>query len=335
MSHSKSTELKTFTITDPSEEIRIDQYLSKIHGINSRSKAVKLIKDNHVSVNGKLAKPSTLLHVGNQVEVRMPVEKTDVGLLPYDFNLNILYEDEDILVVDKPSGLVVHPSHGHEQDTLVNALIFHCKDLSMGFNENRPGIVHRIDKDTSGLLVVAKNDFAHEHLAQQFKAKATYRKYFCICIGHPKFMDKKVESTIARHPTNRKKYASEKHTDNPKGKVAVSHFKVMECFTNGLSLIQCRLETGRTHQIRVHISEEGFPIVGDELYGGATKVKSLKSVALRKKISEMNRFALHAATLGFVHPTSHKTLSFNSPWPDNLKELVPGNFNINELIKND
>ncbi|MEK7355782.1 MAG: RluA family pseudouridine synthase, partial [Bdellovibrionota bacterium] len=233
-------------------------------------------------------------------------------------------EDSELLVVDKPAGLVVHPAYGHAQDTLVNALLHHTQDLSMGFNEQRPGLVHRIDKDTSGLLVIAKNEAAQRFIAMQFQAKTTHRLYLAIAFGRFAKESGTYSSYLKRHPDDRKRVASVpvNADGTSEGKLAITHYRVIQYHSTGLSLVELRLETGRTHQIRVHLSENQHPIAGDDTYGGKTRANGLKAVHLRKTIQEMPRFALHAAELGFDHPTTHERMIFKAPWPKDLLALI-------------
>lgn len=312
-----------FRITDLEVGQRIDRWLAEKPelkaSIATRSFAQSLIEKNCIYVNQKLIKSSYQLRLDDLVEIQFP-EKKSIGLVPYDLKLDIVYEDDDLLVVNKPSGLVVHPAAGHEQDTLVNALLFHTKNLSMK-NEERPGIVHRIDKDTSGLLVIAKNDFCHEHLSQQFKNKTTHRLYYAISEGHIVKKSGTYQSYLARHPIDRKRYASKKENnkiinvlraDVESAKWAVTHYKFIESSQNK-NLFELQLETGRTHQIRVHMSENGQTLVGDKTYGYSVK-----------KMHELNinRFFLHAAELGFQHPKTGISLKFKCPWPEADAEKI-------------
>ncbi|MCB0420694.1 MAG: RluA family pseudouridine synthase, partial [Bdellovibrionales bacterium] len=222
------------------------------------------------------------------------------------------------------SGLVVHPSAGHITDTLVNALIFHNKTLSVGLDANRPGIVHRLDKDTSGLIVIAKTDLALQHLAQQFQSKSAFRIYRALVYGTPKSEVGTLTSFIGRHPTDRKKMASLKSRpeESQKGKKAITHYATLESHASGITLIECRLETGRTHQIRVHLSDIQHQILGDPIYGGINRSKNLKSMALRQEVKKLERVALHAAFLGLIHPRTEEALFFQAPWPDDLLALT-------------
>lgn len=311
------------TITEDLSGQRIDKALASVSQIATRSQASRLLQAGRVRIAGKVLKPSYQTQLGDQIDIDIPIAQTTT-LEPYAFTLDIPYEDDDLIVVNKPSGLVVHPACGHLQDTLVNALLHHTQDLSLGFNEMRPGLVHRIDKGTSGLLVIAKNDQAQRFLALQFQNKTTHRLYRAFAFGKLKNDSGTIRSFLRRHPDDRKRMAStpERSDGTSDGKLAVTHYKVISHHPTGISLVELRLETGRTHQIRVHLSEAGHPIVGDQTYGAAKRIKSLKSVHLRKLIEEMPRFALHAAELGFVHPRTKKMMIFKAPWPDDLLPLI-------------
>ncbi len=294
---------------------RIDRYLSTLTEIRSRSRADHLIRESRVTLNGKITKSSQLIKPGDKVEISLPGEKQRT-LEPYDFPLDIRYEDSHLLVVNKPSGLVVHPAAGHESDTLVNALLNHTHDLSMKFNEERPGIVHRIDKETSGLLVIAKNDFSHENLVKQFQERKINRIYKAVCYGEPLPSVGRRESHIGRHPVDRKRMASVES-----GKWAATQYWKMKS-SHGLSLLTLKLETGRTHQIRVHMSELGYPLVGDLLYGSQKKLKTVKSSSVQSDIRSLNRFLLHAELLGFQHPHTSEWMEFSVDWPSQDKALI-------------
>jgi 23S rRNA pseudouridine1911/1915/1917 synthase len=310
--------------------LRLDKALALKEEIQTRSRAAHLIDENLVTVNGRSPKASLVLKAGDHIEIQLP-EPVATELLPYDFDLHVLFEDDDVIVINKPSGLVVHPAAGHAQDTLVNALIHHAKDLSMKFGEQRPGIVHRLDKETSGILVVAKNDKAHENLARQFKERSIHRIYYAICIGTPKPARGVSQSYLARHPMDRKRYASvfgedrkiqtTREPESPTGKWAVTHYEVLQS-KSGLSYCKLKLETGRTHQIRVHLSEKGTPIAGDHLYGAEKKIKTLESKKIQEDVKNLSRFLLHAADLGFTHPTTGKELLFQQPWPEDVRRMM-------------
>lgn len=295
---------------------RIDKALATVEKIATRSQALRLMQAGRIRISGRVVKPSYQTKQGDVIDIEVPIV-VESELIPYEFKLEIPYEDKDLLVVDKPAGLVVHPACGHAQDTLVNALIHYTNDLSLGFNEKRPGLVHRIDKGTSGLLVIAKNDEAQRLLALQFQRKTTHRLYRALVFGKFREPSGTIRSFLKRHPEDRKRVASA-----PDGKLAITHYRVVETHASGISLVELRLETGRTHQIRVHLSEMGHPIVGDITYGAGKRPKSLKSVQLRKLIEEMPHFALHAMELGFVHPSTGKFMIFKSPWPQDLLPLV-------------
>lgn len=309
---------------------RLDKALAQISQIGSRSRAESLLRGGYVQMvqrrsgplkNASQIKPSLKVEEGDAFEVNYPDEgeSDSLSLVPLKMPLEILYEDEDLLVVNKPARLVVHPAVGHEQDTLVNALLSHTSQLSMGFSERRPGIVHRLDRDTSGLLVVAKNDFAHRHLSLQFQERKVHRIYWAIVFGVPRKPADRIESYLIRHPVDRKKFCSD---SRGRGKFAVTHYRVIKSSQAQAALLECKLETGRTHQIRVHLSELGHPLFGDAIYGSTRRLKSIKSSDLRNLASDMNRIALHATELGFHHPRSDKQLFFNKGWPDDLLALV-------------
>ncbi len=316
---------KTFITSEHDAGLRLDKWLSDLTEINSRSFAQDLILKKQITVDQKEAKSSQLLKIGQSIEIHFPAVKT-IGLVPYNYKLEIVFEDDDLLVINKPSGLVVHPAAGHEQDTLVNALIHHTTQLSMK-NEFRPGIVHRLDKETSGLLVVAKNDVTHEHLSEQFKNRTTHRIYYAAVEKKLERASGVIQSYLARHPVDRKRYASlrenkaviTKFKDSiTNGKWAVTHFKNLSvCRANKnlyLTYLQLKLETGRTHQIRVHLSEAGHPLVGDKTYGAS---------AVLIKTHHLDRFYLHAAELGFVHPKTNEALLFKCKWPQkDIQKLI-------------
>ena len=299
-------------VSEEDEGTRLDKFLSNLPDINSRNFAANLIDKGLISVDSKPAKASMKVSAGQKIEITIP-EVAPSELIPYDFKLDVVFEDDDLLVINKPSGLVVHPAAGHQQDTLVNALLAHTKNLSMK-NEQRPGIVHRIDKETSGLLVVAKNDFTHEKLAEQFKDKTIHRLYYALVDKTLPRMNGVCSSYLARHPVDRKRYASirennkiitQKIEDFEGGKWAVTHYTKL-AHTANMSYLKLKLETGRTHQIRIHMSEMGHPLVGDLLYGYS--IKKLREL-------DIQRFFLHAAELGFVHPRTGKDLFFKINWP--------------------
>lgn len=302
---------------------RLDKFLGTVPEIHSRSRAIQLIEENRIIIEGVKVKPSYLLKGGETIRVILP-EAPSAELQPLDLKLEIFFEDEYLLVLNKPPGLVVHPAAGHAQDTLVNALVAHSKEFAMKFGEVRPGIVHRLDKDTSGIMVVAKTDAVQEALSQQFKDRTIHRHYLAVVNGVIKPGSGTIKSFLARHPTDRKRFASVRDKNNkiiqePNlnpgiGKWAHTDYTVLGRHPSNLTYVKLKLHTGRTHQIRVHLSELGHPILGDDTYGGVNKKSSVP------------RFALHAAELGFTHPITGVTLQFSQYWPDDLNNLVKGLF---------
>jgi len=296
---------------------RLDAYLAEALPDISRSQIKKLIDTSMVTLDGAAAKASAKLKGGETIRVTLP-EPEAVTAVAEDIPLTILYEDHDLIVIDKPAGMVVHPAAGHSSGTLVNALLHHCDDLAGIGGELRPGIVHRIDKDTSGIMVATKNDKAHLHLAQQFKDHSINRRYVALVHGCPEKDHGIIDEAIGRHPTQRKKMSSQSRH----GKRAVTHWKVLCRYPQEkLSLVEFRLETGRTHQIRVHFSEAGFPLVADPLYGRGLKSFD-RDPQLKKLVQQLPGQALHARVLGFVHPVSEKYLEFTSEIPELLSNIV-------------
>lgn len=307
-----------FELTVPAdgEPERLDQFVARsVEGL-TRSAVQRLIEEGRVTVDGRLEKPSLKLRGGERVvaEVPPPAPATPEA---EDIPLTILYEDGDLVVVNKPAGMVVHPGAGTPGGTLVNALLAHCTDLSGIGGEIRPGIVHRIDKDTTGVLVVAKNDRAHEGLSRQFRDHTIKRIYLALIFGSPRTDSGRIEGAIGRHPTDRKRMSGKARH----GKHAVTHWKVLARYP-GVTLVRLRLETGRTHQIRVHLAESGHPLVGDEVYGGGGREANLRDPVLRKLIRELGRQALHAKTLGFIHPTRGEFLEFDTELPADMARII-------------
>ncbi len=286
---------------------RIDKFLSCRLEEVSRSYIQKLIKEGHVSVNGKPVKANYKLGAGDEISVEIP-EAKEPDILPEDIPLDILYEDQYILVVNKPKGMVVHPAAGHYSGTLVNALMYHCKDSLSGINGvMRPGIVHRIDMDTTGSLLVCKNDEAHRILAEQLKEHTIRREYHAIVYGNIKEDTGTVDAPIGRHPTDRKKMS----INHKNGKQAVTHYEVLERFGN-FTYIRCRLETGRTHQIRVHMASLHHPLLGDEVYGPSS----------RPPFPGLKGQVLHAKILGIYHPATGEYMEFDAPLPQYFVDLL-------------
>lgn len=284
---------------------RIDRLVADACPDISRTYIQKLIVDKYILVNGKSVKSNYRVSLNDSVSIEVP-EPVDMEILPEDIPLDILYEDSDIIVVNKPKQMVVHPAHGHYTGTLVNALLFHCKDELSGINGiMRPGIVHRIDMDTTGALVVCKNDFAHNKLAEQLKAHSITRKYEAIVHNTIKDDYGTVNAKIGRHPNNRLKM--EANVNN--GKEAITHYRVLKRYKN-FTYIECTLETGRTHQIRVHMSSIGYPLLGDSVYG--------PSHCPYKLVGQ----TLHAKTLGFIHPRTEIYMEFEAPIPEYFKHLL-------------
>jgi 23S rRNA pseudouridine1911/1915/1917 synthase len=328
----KTKKILEYKVDDSLEEdLRIDKWLSQFEELGSRTHVLDLISNQMVQVDGAtVVKPSFKVTRGMLILVELP-EPKPIELAPNHLPLDIVYEDPDLVVINKPADLVVHPSLGHNEDSLVHRLLGHCQ-LSPGGSEERPGVVHRLDKDTSGLIVLAKSDFAHRHLAEQFRVKSASRIYEAICFGNFNRKSGVIESYLNRHPIDRKRRASVRdinkqiirnyYADFEKGKWAVTHYQVLKAdASEQLSLVQLRLETGRTHQIRVHLSELGHPIVGDNLYGADKRFTRLKGVALRSEFGGLNRVLLHARELGFYHPRSLEFMSFRRDWPSPILEL--------------
>lgn len=288
------------------EGLRIDKYLAEVMTDYSRSFLQKQLKDKNVTVNGCPVKASYKVAEEEEIAVAIPASR-EPDILPQNIPLDILYEDEQLLVVNKPKGMVVHPSAGHYSDTLVNALMFHCKGRLSGINGVlRPGIVHRIDMDTTGALVVCKTDLAHQSLAAQLKKHSITRRYRAIVHGNLKESQGTVEGTIGRHPVERKKMAA----NVTKGKRAVTHYRVLEQL-KGYTYVECQLETGRTHQIRVHMSSIGHPLLGDVVYGP-------KKCPFPSLMGQ----TLHAMVLGFLHPVTGEYLEFQAPLPEYFEALL-------------
>jgi len=297
---------------------RLDTFLSESLPEISRSQLKRLIDKGHITLNGLPAKASSRLKGGESIQVILPEPQTTEAT-PEDIPLTILYEDEDLIVINKPAGMVVHPAAGHFHGTLVNALLHHCKDLAGIGGELRPGIVHRIDKDTSGLLVVAKNDQSHQHLAAQFKQHSIKRLYLALIHGCPEKSSGVISQSIGRHPVHRKKMSCKAK----QARHAVTHWTVLKSYSSeGLSLVELKLETGRTHQIRVHFSEMNFPLVADPLYGNNSRIRMIKDSGLRNLINQLPGQALHAQQLGFIHPKTGKYLEFSCEMPDTLNSII-------------
>ncbi|MBR3703888.1 MAG: RluA family pseudouridine synthase [Oscillospiraceae bacterium] len=295
----------TISLKAESAGVRLDSFLAEHIEELTRSAAQRLIEEGRVSVNGRLVAKSCKLGGGEEIVVTMP-EPENVDIVAQDIALDIVYEDDDVIVVNKPVGLVVHPAPGHPDGTLVNALLHHCGDSLSGIGgEKRPGIVHRIDRDTSGLIIAAKNDFAHQHLAAQLQDHSLSRTYEAVVIGNLREDRGTIDAPIGRHHTDRKRMAVTSHG----GRNAVTHWEVIERFP-GYTHVRCKLETGRTHQIRVHMAHIGHPIYGDTVYGQ------------KKAVSGMTGQCLHAVGLRFIHPRSGEEVSLSCPLNDEIEVFL-------------
>lgn len=310
-SENKITGIKTdgsglrFVAGPESAGLRLDIYLTQQEKISdySRAMAQHLIRSGHVLVNGRERKASYRIQCGDELTASLPSPKSS-ELVPEEVFFQVIYEDEDLVVLSKPPGLVVHPACGHSEGTLVHALLYHCDNLSGISGELRPGIVHRLDKDTSGIMVAAKNDYAHRSLVDQFKNREVDKTYHAILDGRPASSEGRIALPIARHQVNRKKMAIREVN----GREAVTSWKILEELSCSFTFVQVKPQTGRTHQIRVHMASGGYPVAGDALYG--------KKNPLYSRL-EIKRQCLHASTLSFTHPSANKRMSFTAPlWPD-------------------
>ena len=298
--------LMKIEIEEEFDDIRVDKVLSAYLTDLSRTYIQKIIDNGNVTLAGKTLKANFKVSAGQEVSVLLPEPET-LKVEPEPIPLDVLYEDSDVIVVNKPKNMVVHPAAGHYSGTLVNALLYHCKDSLSGINGiMRPGIVHRIDKDTTGALVVCKNDTAHQFLAAQLKEHSITRKYEAIVYHTFKEEEGRVEGPIGRHPSERTKMA----INYKNGKDAVTNYRVLENLGTGYAHIECRLETGRTHQIRVHMASLNHPLVGDTVYGPSKDSFGLEGQTL------------HARTLGFLHPTTREYMEFEAPVPEYFTKLL-------------
>lgn len=312
--------LQTITIPPQQGKMRLDKFLADHIANLSRAQLQLLIKAGTITINGEKTKASHTIMPGEVIRIDIP-PKPPSELIPQDFPLQIIYEDEYLVVVDKPAGMVVHPAYGHRTGTLANALLHHFKNVSL-LDEARPGIVHRLDKDTSGLLVVARDERTHAALSEQFKAKTTQREYLAVVCGIPKPKRDTISSFLTRSTKDRRKIVVSKKEE---GKWAVTHYEVAEKFRLH-ALIRVHLETGRMHQIRVHLAHRGHPVFGDPTYEGRKGQLQGLNVADTRFIVELlenfHRQALHAHTLGFVHPATGEMLSFKSALPADMEGLL-------------
>lgn len=303
---SQMLNLMKIEIDEDFDDIRIDKVLAAYLSELSRTYLQKLIESGNVTLNGKTLKTNFKVSVGQEIEVLLPEPET-LKVEPENIPLDILYEDSDVIVINKPKNMVVHPAAGHYSGTLVNALLYHCKDSLSGINGiMRPGIVHRIDKDTTGALVVCKNDISHQCLAAQLKEHSITRKYEAIVYNTFKETEGRIEGPIGRHPSERTKMA----INYKNGKDAITNYQVLENLGNAYAHVECRLETGRTHQIRVHMASIHHPLVGDTIYGPA------------KDSFKLEGQTLHAKILGFNHPTTKEYMEFEAPTPEYFTNLL-------------
>ena len=314
----------TFTVEKGQQPLRIDKYLMNFVENATRNKIQAAAKDGSILVNELAVKSNYKVKPLDQIRVLFEHPPYENLLVPEDIPIDIVYEDDDLLVVNKIPGMVVHPGHGNYAGTLINALLFHFDNLPNN-SSNRPGLVHRIDKDTSGLLVVAKTEIAMAHLSAQFKAKTSEREYVALVWGNVELDEGTIEGNIGRHPKNRLQNTVYFGDEADKGKPAVTHYKVLQRL-GYVTLVSCRLETGRTHQIRVHMKHIGHTLFNDERYGGERILKGTTFTKYKQFVDNcfktLPRQALHAKTLGFVHPTSGKTMSFTSEIPKDIQNCV-------------
>lgn len=294
-----------FIVSEESEEERIDKYLNELMDSVSRSYIQKLLSDGNITVNGKNVKSNYKVRQEDDIRIFLPTAITP-DIVPENIPLSILYEDDDVIVVNKPKNMVVHPAPGHYNGTLVNALLYHCAGNLSGINGVlRPGIVHRIDKNTTGSVIACKNDFAHASIAQQLKEHSIVRKYHAIVCGNLKEEEGTIHTLIGRHPGDRKKMAVVKSG----GKDAITHYRVLQHFEK-YTYVECVLETGRTHQIRVHMASIGYPLLGDEVYGAG------------KVPFHLEGQCLHAKILGFCHPSTNRYIETDAPLPEYFEMLL-------------
>lgn len=299
-------ETVTFLVSIEDNSTRIDKYIAKMQPELTRSYIQKLIKDSMVFVNGNIVKANYKVSKQDTITMILPPPEP-LNILAENIPLDILYEDSDVIVINKGKGMVVHPAAGHYTGTIVNALLYHCKDELSGINGvMRPGIVHRIDMNTTGVIVVCKNDVSHTFIAEQLKEHSITRKYRAIVYNHFSCESGMINQPIGRHPIDRKKMA----INLKNGKHAITHYMVLEHLKQNFSYIECQLETGRTHQIRVHMASIGHPLLGDSIYGPERSKWNLEGQVL------------HAQVLGFIHPSTKEYMEFEAPIPDYFKELL-------------
>jgi len=303
---------RTFTVAEDGEGVRLDRFLVSVLPAHSRSQVQRLIKEGHVLVNGRDARANQTVKIGQQISLEMPAP-VDAEPQPEALPLAILYQDRDVIVVDKPAGMVVHPAAGHASGTLVNALLHHIDDLSGIGGEKRPGIVHRLDRGTSGLMVVAKHDTAHQELARQFQEREIEKEYIALVWGDV-HAGRRIDTPIGRDPANRKKMSARAR----RSREAVTRIVRAERLHPMLTLVRVAIHTGRTHQIRVHLSAIGHAVVGDALYGGVHR----RVAGDLRAVTHLARPFLHAARLAFQHPSDGRRMEFESPLPADLQRVL-------------
>jgi 23S rRNA pseudouridine1911/1915/1917 synthase len=311
---------KEIVEVDQDGEERLDHWLQEYLPDVSRTKLVKWMQTGAVTVNGEIVKKNYKVKAGDKIEILEQPIPEPMHVDPEEMDLNIIYEDEDLLVIKKPKDIVVHPGSGVRHGTLVAGLLHHCKELSGVNGDLRPGIVHRLDKDTTGLMVVAKNDYAHVHLADQLKDRSLSRVYHTVVWGHPYPAEDRIENNVARDPRHRIKMKVQRE-----GKVAITNYKVLNYYASA-ALVRVKLQTGRTHQIRVHMQNLGFPILGDNLYGGdknlLNRCEPLDKPKMIKAMSMVTSQALMASEISFIHPRTKETMSFEIPLEGEIKDLI-------------
>ena len=314
----------SFTASKGQEPLRVDKFLMNFVENATRNKVQQAAKNGNVFVNGNTVKQNYRVKAGDEVKVLFEHPPYEYLLTPEDIPLDVVYEDDALLVVNKPAGMVVHPGHGNYSGTLINALVYHFENLPNNSSE-RPGLVHRIDKDTSGLLVVAKTENAMTHLTQQFFHKTSEREYVALVWGNVEDDEGTIEGNIGRNPKNRLQNIVFEGDEAENGNPAVTHYKVLERF-GYVTLVSCKLETGRTHQIRVHMKYIGHTLFNDERYGGEKILKGTSFTKYKQFVDNcfkvLPRQALHAKTLGFEHPTTKKWMSFNTDIPDDIQQCI-------------
>ncbi len=339
--------METLLVLDDEENIRLDVFLAQRLSHLSRARIQRLIGTRAVTINGQSEKSNYRTRAGDEIAIEVPTPRPLETAEAENIPLDIVYEDADIIVINKPKDLVVHPAPGAETGTLVNALLAHCGDLSSIGGPLRPGIVHRLDKDTTGLIVAAKNDFAHESLSRQIQARTAVRKYNALLLGRLPFKHAVIDAAIARHPVDRKRMTVVQDSEMPgpgasanlsrNVRSAVTEVRLLEHLVE-FSWIEAILQTGRTHQIRVHMAFSGYPVVGDGTYGGQRKVSAdlMRGVPLQTLNHLLGRLhgqALHAHFLSFDHPRSGKRLQFHAPLPDEIAELLDYLRRLNEAYE--